>query len=69
LYLFSDGLYEVPGSNGELWGWARLVESVQALGHRSVADVIAGIVEQATRWLGHDRFPDDAAMVGIELGD
>jgi len=31
--------------------------------------VIAGIVEQATRWLGHDRFPDDAAMVGIELGD
>ncbi|MDH4327519.1 MAG: serine/threonine-protein phosphatase, partial [Nitrospira sp.] len=69
LYLFSDGLYEVPGPNRELWGRVRLIEAMQALGHRPMADVIAGIVEQATRWLGHDRFPDDAAMVGIELGD
>jgi len=67
LYLYSDGLYEVPAPSGELWGQARLVAAVQALGRCPVDEAIAGIVAQAAQWQGHDRFPDDAALLCLEL--
>lgn len=67
LYLFSDGLYEVPDRNGELWGLHRLEEAVQRLAQRPIDDVIPGLLDEAGRWLGHDRFPDDVALVGVTL--
>jgi sigma-B regulation protein RsbU (phosphoserine phosphatase) len=67
LYVFSDGLYEVPAPTGALWGQARLEAAVRALGPRPLAEVITRTVEQATQWLGHDRFPDDAALIGLEI--
>jgi len=60
----SDGLYAVPAPTGALWGQARLEAAVRARGPRPLAEVITRTVEQATQWLGHDRFPDDAAMIG-----
>jgi sigma-B regulation protein RsbU (phosphoserine phosphatase) len=67
LYFFSDGLYELPAPTGELWGQARLEEAVRELGHRPLAEVIDRTVEKATQWLGHERFPDDAAMIGLNI--
>jgi sigma-B regulation protein RsbU (phosphoserine phosphatase) len=67
LYLFSDGLYEVPSPGGELWGQTRLVDAVQTLGRRPAEETITGIVELAAQWQGHDRFPDDAALLCLEL--
>ena len=67
LYVLSDGLYEVPAPAGELWGRARLEETIRALGRRPVAEVIAHTIDAATRWLGHDRFPDDVAVMGLEI--
>jgi phosphoserine phosphatase RsbU/P len=67
LYVLSDGLYEVPNSEGELWGRGRLEETIRALGRCPLAEVVSHTIDAATRWLGHDQFPDDVALMGIEL--
>lgn len=67
LYLFSDGIYEVPASSGELWGDQRFLQTVVEFGQRPISEVIANTVERAAQWLGHDEFPDDVAVMGIEL--
>lgn len=67
LYFFSDGVYEVPSASGEMWGQERFAHTVMKSGDHSMADVIARTVERATQWLGHDQFPDDVAMMGIEI--
>ena len=67
LFVLSDGLYEVPSPNGEMWGQMRLSEAMQAAGNRPLADVLSGLIGEAACWLGHDQFPDDVAVVGIEL--
>jgi sigma-B regulation protein RsbU (phosphoserine phosphatase) len=67
LYVLSDGLYEVPAPSGELWGPARLQRTISELGRRPLAEVIARTIESAAGWLGHERFPDDVAVMGFEL--
>ena len=67
LFVLSDGLYEVPSPSGELWGQMRLREAMRAVGSRPLAEVLSGLIGEASCWLGHDQFPDDVAVVGIEL--
>lgn len=67
LYLLSDGLYEVPDSRGELWGQHRLEETVRGFGPRPLTDVVSGSIAEAIRWQGHEQFPDDVALMGVEI--
>lgn len=67
LYLLSDGLYEVPDPTGELWGKARLDETIRRFGDQPLADVVSGTVSEAVRWQGHEEFPDDVALMGLEI--
>jgi sigma-B regulation protein RsbU (phosphoserine phosphatase) len=67
LYLFSDGVYEVPAPSGEMWGQERFARTMMELGRLPMAETIARTVERAAQWLGHDQFPDDVAVMGIEL--
>jgi sigma-B regulation protein RsbU (phosphoserine phosphatase) len=67
LYLLSDGLYEAPDSNGELWGQDRLEQTVRTFGRRPLTEVVSGTVAEAVRWQGHEHFPDDVAVMGIEF--
>jgi sigma-B regulation protein RsbU (phosphoserine phosphatase) len=69
LYLLSDGLYEVPASNGELWGQERLEQTIRTFGRRPLADVVSGAIAEAVRWQGHEHFPDDVALMGVELAE
>ncbi len=69
LYVLSDGLYEVPASNGELWGQDRLEKTVRAFGDCSLSEVVAGTIAESVRWQGHEHFPDDVALMGIELAE
>ena len=67
LYLMSDGLYEVPSPTGELWGQARLENSMREAGAKPLADALSHAIGAAEQWLGHQQFPDDVAVMGIEL--
>jgi phosphoserine phosphatase RsbU/P len=69
LYLLSDGLYEVQDSNGELWGQDRLQATIRRFGIRPLSDVVPGAIVEAIRWQGHDQFPDDVALMGVEVMD
>ncbi len=67
VYLLSDGLYEFPGTNGELWGQGRLETTIQALGRQPLETVITETIAEAVRWQGHEQFPDDVALMGVEV--
>ncbi|MBX3326674.1 MAG: fused response regulator/phosphatase [Nitrospira sp.] len=69
LYVLSDGLYEVPDATGNLWGQERLEEVVRTLGHRPLREVLASVLNEAVQWLGHEQFPDDVAVMAVELSE
>ena len=68
LFLFSDGLYEAPSANGELWGRMRLEAGVVTHRRRSLAECVSGTIAAARDWQEADRFPDDVALLGLEIG-
>lgn len=67
LFLLSDGLYEAPSPTGELWGKARLGEAVRQRMQLPLDQVISEIIASARQWLQKDQFPDDVAMMGLEM--
>ena len=67
LFFLSDGLYEVPSRTGELWGQDRLEAAVHRLGHAPLRDVISTVIAEAMRWQEKELFPDDVAVMGLEL--
>lgn len=69
LYVLSDGLYEVPDATGNLWGQERLEEVVRTLGPRPLREVLSSVLNEAVRWLGHEQFPDDVAVMAVELSE
>jgi sigma-B regulation protein RsbU (phosphoserine phosphatase) len=69
LFLLSDGIYEVPSSSGELWGRERFQGVIDAGKQTSLSATIASCFAAARGWQQAQHFPDDAAVVGIELTD
>jgi sigma-B regulation protein RsbU (phosphoserine phosphatase) len=69
LFLFSDGIYEAPASSGELWGRHRLQATLDALRTSSIERCIQETMMNARRWLGGEIFPDDVALVGLEISE
>jgi len=67
LYVLSDGLYEVPDSTGNLWGQDRLEQLVRMHGQRPLQEVLSCALDEAVRWLGHEQFPDDVAVMAVEI--
>ena len=69
LYLLSDGIYEAPSKTGELWGRPRLQVTLEGHRARSLVHSITDTMATAHEWLGGDIFPDDVALLGLELLD
>lgn len=67
LYLLSDGIYEVPSPSGELWGRTRLQHTLEANRRFSLEHAIGKTMATARQWLGGTVFPDDVALVGLEV--
>lgn len=67
LYLLSDGIYEVPSPSGELWGRTRLQQRLEANRRLSLEHSIGETMATARQWLGGTVFPDDVALVGLEV--
>lgn len=67
LFLLSDGIYEVPSPSGELWGRERFQDVIERGKRASLSATIASCFAQARSWQQAQYFPDDAAIVGLEL--
>ena len=69
LYLLSDGIYEAPSPTGELWGRTRLQHTLEANRLLCLEQCIDETMTTARQWLGGSVFPDDVALVGLEVLD
>ena len=69
LYLLSDGIYEALSPTGELWGRARLQQTLETNRHLGLEQCIDETMTKARQWLGSVVFPDDVALVGLEVLD
>jgi sigma-B regulation protein RsbU (phosphoserine phosphatase) len=67
LFLLSDGIYEVPSPSGELWGRERFQDVIERGKSTSLSATIASCFSAAHSWQQAQHFPDDAAIVGLEL--
>jgi sigma-B regulation protein RsbU (phosphoserine phosphatase) len=65
--LLSDGIYEVPSPSGELWGRERFQEVIDAGKQTPLSATIGSCFSAARGWRQARQFPDDAAVVGLEL--
>ncbi len=69
LYLLSDGIYEAPSTTGELWGKSRLQLTLEEHRTSSLVRSITETMAIAHQWLDGEIFPDDVALLGLELLD
>ncbi|MBK9112839.1 MAG: SpoIIE family protein phosphatase [Nitrospira sp.] len=65
----SDGIYEAPSPAGELWGRDRLQATLERHRTHTLAHSIGDTMTTARQWLGGDIFPDDVALLGVEVLD
>lgn len=66
LFLYSDGITECTGKNGELFSRDRLITLLEEWRDRPLQDVTAGIQQTLERWRGSDEFEDDVTLLALE---
>ena len=67
LYLFSDGIYEVENSDGEIWGTQRLKEALEGATSRTMRLGLKAVIHKSRTWQVNGSFGDDVALLGIEF--
>lgn len=67
LFLCSDGLYEVPSKTGEPWGKSRLQQTIEQCHSLPLTESVMQTVSASWSWHDSDHFPDDVALLGLEL--
>lgn len=70
LYIFSDGIYEIPQPDGTVWGLEPFVEMLQTTCCQAAFDQceIAGILERLRLLNASPNFNDDVSLVQVNLG-
>lgn len=66
LFLYSDGITECTGKNGEHFSVNRLMALLEEWRDRPLRDVTAGIEQTLGRWRGGDEFEDDITLLALE---
>ncbi len=69
LVLCSDGIYEAPSPDGELWGRSRLEQQLIAARRLNLSDCVSRTIETVRDWHGSDHFSDDVAFLALEIGN
>lgn len=67
MYVFSDGVYEVHSSQGEMWGLEGLRDQLQ--GSDSLANELDCILSQARDWAGSAGLEDDFSILRVSFPD
>jgi len=67
IMLFTDGLYEVQGSNEELYSQQRLVVDVKSLMEKSAGQLFDELLEAVRTFSVSHEFEDDVCLVGMEF--
>lgn len=65
--MFTDGLFEIPGADGEILGTERLTGLAARLVGRSGEELIAALIESVRSFSPQGRFEDDVCLLGLEI--
>ena len=65
--LYTDGLFEVPGVDGEEYGQDRLAAAVRCRLHMPFDRLIPEVVGEVEAFGGSKDFEDDVCLVGVDL--
>ena len=65
--LFTDGLFEVEGSDGQLYDYPRLLKAVRNRSEMSTVDLCRGVVEEVQQFSANREFNDDVCLVAMEV--
>jgi sigma-B regulation protein RsbU (phosphoserine phosphatase) len=68
LLLFTDGLFEVEGPNGEFYDYERLRCAVGERRRLPAEDLCRGLIEEIRRFSGCQEFSDDVCLIAMEVG-
>jgi sigma-B regulation protein RsbU (phosphoserine phosphatase) len=66
--LFTDGLFEVDGTDGALYDYDRLLEAVGRRSNLQPHELCQALVEEVQSFSGKEEFSDDMCLVAMEIG-
>jgi hypothetical protein len=69
LVLYTDGLVEALGANGQPWGYEGLARELEQTRHLPVAGMIVAVFDHAQQWSGAPVPEDDQTLVVLRLGE
>jgi sigma-B regulation protein RsbU (phosphoserine phosphatase) len=67
MLLYSDGLPDAMGRDGEVFGAAQLLEAVQSLSHESLDGLVRSVMSELRDWRGDANFDDDVSMLAFQV--
>jgi sigma-B regulation protein RsbU (phosphoserine phosphatase) len=68
LLLFTDGLFEVEGPQGDFYDYERLQQAVAERRRLPAEDLCRGLIEEIRRFSGCQEFSDDVCLIAMEIG-
>ena len=68
IYVYSDGLVEEADSNNELFGSARLRESILQTRGMTLDESVDALMTAVLAWNGRDGLRDDGSIIALEIG-
>lgn len=66
MFVYTDGIVECPGLEGELFGYKRFCDVLRDAAGFSLAEVKEAVSETLRLWRGCDVFPDDISLLMLE---
>jgi hypothetical protein len=66
LLLCSDGLFEALDAGGNAYGFDRVREVLQLMGHRPAPEIVDALLNDCRRHLGAEQAPDDVTVVAVK---
>ncbi|MFH0954029.1 MAG: PP2C family protein-serine/threonine phosphatase [Verrucomicrobiota bacterium] len=64
--LFTDGVYEARNTRGEEFGIARMEQTLQSMMFKSAKEMVDGMMEAISNFVGYEPISDDICIVAVE---
>lgn len=65
--LFTDGLFEVEGSGGELYDYQQLSKAVGNRAELPVVEMCRGLIDEVQQFSATQEFNDDVCLVAMDI--
>lgn len=65
--LFTDGLVEVEGPDGQIYSSASLMAAIRQRSCLPANELFTGVIEEIRKFAGHPKFDDDICLASVEI--